>query len=192
MPKPYIPNDKLAQKAKKEGYRARSVYKLQELDEKFKLVSLNQDVLDLGAAPGSWMQYISDKIGDNGSIIGIDLQIIQPISKKTKSYIADISNLEAVKNIFRDKKFDLIVSDLASNTTGIKEVDASRSVELNRAVFEIAKLSLKKGCKLVMKVFQGEEMNIFLKDLKNYFKKVSVFKSVASRDRSREVYIVCW
>ena len=81
MPKPYTPNDKLARKARFEGFRARSVYKLEELDQRFHLLSQGQDVLDLGAAPGSWMQYASDKVGETGVVMGIDLQVIQPISK---------------------------------------------------------------------------------------------------------------
>lgn len=191
MPKPYTPNDKLAQKARNQGYRARSVYKLEELDHKFKLVHQGQDVLDLGAAPGSWTQYASGKVGETGTVIGIDLQNIKFISKNTKNYIADINDLAEISQIVGNKKFDLVLSDLAPNTTGIKEVDAARSVELDQAVFEIAKICLKPGCKLVMKVFQGEELTKFLKQLKMHFKNVTVFKSNASRDRSREVYIIC-
>lgn len=191
MPKPYIPNDKLARKARFEGFRARSVYKLEELDQRFHLLSPGQDVLDLGAAPGSWMQYAAQKVGEAGSVMGIDLQVIQPISQNAKSFIADINSIEEVQKIIGNKKFDLVLSDLAPNTTGIKEVDASRSVELDKSVFEIAKFSLKPGCKLVMKVFQGEELTKFLKQLKLHFKSVAVFKSQASRDRSREVYIIC-
>jgi len=191
MPKPYTPNDKLARKARFEGFRARSVYKLEELDQRFHLLSQGQDVLDLGAAPGSWMQYASDKVGETGVVMGIDLQVIQPISKNAKSYIADVNDLEAIKNTVGNRKFDLVLSDLAPNTTGIKEVDAARSVELDKAVFEVSKISLKPGCTLVMKVFQGEELVKFLKQLKLYFRSVAVFKSGASRDRSREVYIIC-
>lgn len=180
--------------AKKEGFRARSVYKLEELDEKFKLFKKGQNVLDIGAAPGSWLQYVSKKIGGSGKVIGIDLQEIQKIAENVKTYKLDIYDNEALKNILKESNFemtDLILSDIAPNTTGIKYVDQGRSVDLSRRVFEIAKIYLKPGGRLVMKVFDGEHFQPFIKELKQCYKSVSVTKAVASRDRSSEVYVVC-
>jgi len=136
MSKPYIPNDELSRKAKTEGYRARSVYKLKELDEKFNLIKPGMTVLDLGAAPGSWLQYAKEKVGAEGKIIGIDLQEIEPIDG-VETIQADITQDIDLPNA------DLILSDLAPSTSGIKDVDQWKSIELNQSVEKIAGKLLK-------------------------------------------------
>lgn len=194
MPRPYTPNDKLAQKARHRGFRARSVFKLEELDEKFNLIEEGMAVLDLGSAPGSWLQYTAGKIGPDGLAIGIDLKEIAPIAHNTITYVADITDIKRIKQIlskFNLDKVDLILSDIAPNTTGIKYVDQKRSVELNQAIAGTAKQFLVPRGKLVMKVFSGEDLPQFIKDLKRMFRNVAVTKVDASRDRSREVYIIC-
>lgn len=194
MPKPYTPNDKFSQKARHKGFRARSVFKLEELDQKFNLIEDGMSVLDLGAAPGSWLQYTSERIGSAGLAIGIDLKEISPIANNVITYPADVTDIKRIKQIlkkFNLDKVDLILSDIAPNTTGIKYVDQKRSVELNQAIVETAKSFLQPRGKLVMKVFSGEDLTQFIKDLKKIFRNVSVTKVDASRDRSREVYIIC-
>lgn len=194
MPKPYIPNDKLAIKARDRGFRARSVFKLEELDQRFNLIKEGTSVLDIGAAPGSWLQYSSKKIGAKGVLIGVDLKPIAPVAPNTHTYIADIMDYSRIKEIlsgFNLEKVDLILSDIAPNTTGIRYVDQKKSIELNQAVVKTAKTFLKPGGRLVMKVFPGEDFDRFLKELKKDFKDTYVTKTQASRERSREVYIIC-
>jgi 23S rRNA (uridine2552-2'-O)-methyltransferase len=192
MPKPYNHRDPLMFKAYHEGYRARSVYKLEELDKKFRLIHPDMSVLDIGAAPGSWLQYVSERI-DQGTVLGVDLQQIEPIPG-VATEILDITDKDKTAEIltkYKINKVDLILSDIAPNTSGIAYRDQLLSVELNQAIFEVAKNHLKPGGKLVMKVFPGEHFTKFLKQLKSYFKDVSVQKVTASRESSREVYVVC-
>ena len=183
MSKPYIPNDELSRKAKTEGYRARSVYKLKELDEKFNLIKPGMTVLDLGAAPGSWLQYAKEKVGAEGKIIGIDLQEIEPIDG-VETIQADITQDIDLPNA------DLILSDLAPSTSGIKDVDQWKSIELNQSVEKIAGKLLKPGGVCVMKVFRGSDFDEFVRELKNKWKTVKTTTVKASRDRSKEIYVL--
>ncbi|MDP6562097.1 MAG: RlmE family RNA methyltransferase, partial [Candidatus Peribacteraceae bacterium] len=132
MPKRYTPNDKWSQKAAAEGYRARSVYKLMELDEKFRLIKPGMTILDLGAAPGSWSQYAAEILDGNGRVIAIDLTEIEPI-EGVETHIADITDTKALDAILPEK-VDLIISDLAPKTSGIKDIDQWKSVELSQTV----------------------------------------------------------
>jgi 23S rRNA (uridine2552-2'-O)-methyltransferase len=194
MPKPYNPHDRLMVKAKQHGFRARSVYKLMELDTKFQLFKSGQKVLDVGAAPGSWLQYISQKIGPQGLAIGLDLQPISPISGNVVTLVSDLNNLDELNlhlNTLDLNKFDIVLSDIAPNTTGIYGLDHLKSVELSKNVYEISKFHLRKSGTLVMKIFQGEHLPAFIKTLKQNFGFVTAVKVKASRDRSREVYLVC-
>lgn len=181
----YTPNDKWAQKAKSQNYRARSVYKLKELDQRFHLLLPGMKVLDLAAAPGSWLQYASEKVGKLGAVTGIDLQEIAPIRKNVTTIVADINEWQP------DSQYDLVLSDIAPSTTGVAKVDEHRSVELNRVIFAIAKKCLLSSGFLVMKIFDGIEFQRFASDLKAYFSEVHVVKAHASRSSSREVYVVC-
>ncbi len=193
MPHQYTPNDKFARKARFEGYRARSVYKLMELDEKYKLIKPGMTVLDVGAFPGSWLQYISFRIGAHGKVVGIDIQKIPPVEKNVLVYQEDITNHDAIKEILKQNKidgFDLIVSDIAPNTTGISGVDHVRSIELSQTVVDLSKEFLKPRGSLVMKVFHGEKFAGFFKGVQSQFKVVFGAKVKASRDRSKEMYVV--
>lgn len=188
MPKPYTPNDEWSQRAQAEGYRARSVYKLIELDERFRLLKSGMTVLDLGAAPGSWSQYASKKVGPKGKIIALDLTEIEPIAENVESFVQDITDLEEVGSILTEP-VDVILSDLAPSTSGIKDVDQWQSIELNQAVVAIAERSLKQGGTCVLKVFRGADFDDFLRDLKKRFT-VKTAQVKASRDRSREIYLI--
>lgn len=194
MSQPYIPRDNLTMKARRENFRARSVYKLEELDKKYKLLKQGMRVLDIGAAPGSWLQYTSKKIGDKGTVIGLDIKEIKPIALNVKTYVRDVTNLESIESILKTfgwKDVDLLLSDIAPSTTGIAEIDHGKSLELNHMVFEVSKKFLKPEGKLVMKVFEGKDFKQFLKLLETHYKKIIVTKSHASRERSKEMYIIC-
>jgi 23S rRNA (uridine2552-2'-O)-methyltransferase len=191
MPKRYIPNDSWSQKAQKEGFRARSVYKLMELDKRFRLLKNGMTVLDLGAAPGSWMQYAVKKIGPKGHMIGIDLQEIAPIAENVKTYVGDITDLDFVSEIIdkEDISIDLILSDLAPSTSGVKDIDQWKSIELSQAVIEIAKKFLSPKGTCVLKILRGGDFDGFVANLKKEWKTVRIAKAKASRDRSKEIYV---
>ncbi|MFH1670264.1 MAG: RlmE family RNA methyltransferase [Patescibacteria group bacterium] len=192
MPKRYIPNDNWSQKAQKEGYRARSVYKLKELDERFKLLKPNMKVLDLGAAPGSWLQYTAQKVGPKGKVIGIDLQEIEPIDG-VKTFQQDITDLEGIVTILKSERVDhvdLILSDLAPSTSGIQDVDQWKSIKLSQSVLDVARKFLKPGGTCVLKVLRGADFDKFLMIVKNEWKSVKSAQVKASRDRSKEIYLV--
>lgn len=192
--KAYTPNDKWSQKAHAEGFRARSVYKLQQLDERFKLLKPGMKVLDIGAAPGSWLQYASKKIGGTGQVLGVDLQEIDHVAGNVRTVMGDIQDAQLIETQLKElgwPKADIILSDIAPNTSGIKDVDQWRSIELSQMVVEVAKKWLKPRGWLVMKVFRGADFDEFIAEVKSAFKLVKVASVKASRDRSREVYVVC-
>lgn len=195
MPKPYIPNDAWSKKAAQEGFRARSVYKLMELDDRFSLLKHGMTVLDLGAAPGSWLQYTSKRIGAKGRAIGIDLTPIEPIEENVSTHeqnVTDASAVAAILDAAKIKTVDLVLSDIAPSTSGVRDVDQWRSIELNQAVVDIAERFLKPGGVCVLKVFRGADFDSFLFKLKQTWKKVKPAQVAASRDRSKEIYIVMW
>lgn len=195
MPKPYTPNDKWSQRAAKEGFRARSVYKLQELDQRFGLLRPGMIVLDLGAAPGSWLQETSAKIGPEGKAIGFDLQAIHEVAPNVSVHRIDITDEPAVAEALEEEDVgfvDLVLSDIAPSTSGVKDVDQWRSVELAQASIHVAERYLKSKCMCVVKVFRGADFDELLREMKQkgQWSDVRVVKVTASRDRSREVYLV--
>jgi len=193
MPKAFNPHDKYFQRAQRMGYRARSVFKLQEIQQKFKILKHGQDVLDLGAAPGSWLQYAVKIVGPQARLVGVDLVDIKKIKPNILLIKLDIFSSAAEKSI-RQKhpnKFPIILSDLAPKTSGIKDVDHHRSLELSRRAVELAQKFLSLNGSLIIKVFQGPDFDKFLKQLKTEFKQVKIFKPQASRNRSFEVYLIC-
>ena len=204
MPKPFQIHDPYFIKAKKMGYRARSAFKLLELQERYNLIKPNMNVLDVGAAPGSFLQVIAKIVGQRWKVVGIDIQKIDPNFGYPNIFLLQESIFEYekicdfLKNIgISDKipdenpEFDLITSDIAPATTGMKGVDKYKSVELNLAILEVAKVFLKKDATLVLKVFVGEDVNDLIAPIKQHFKKLSRFKPKACRDRSFEEYFIC-
>jgi 23S rRNA (uridine2552-2'-O)-methyltransferase len=188
MPKRYTPNDTWSQKAAAEGYRARSVYKLKELDEKFRLIQPGMTIVDLGAAPGSWLQYTAQCVGAKGKVIGIDLTEIEPIDG-VETHVADITDTQLMDSIIPDR-VDLILSDLAPKTSGIKDVDQWKSIELSQAVLAVARNHLKKGGTCVLKILRGGDFEEFLRGAKKEWGNVKTFSAKASRDRSKEIYVL--
>ncbi len=195
MPKRYTPNDNWSRKAAAEGYRARSVYKLMELDERFTLLHPGMMVLDLGAAPGSWLQYASKAVGRQGKVIGVDLQAIDEVAPNVSVHRFDITNDAKIETMLEEEEVgyvDLVLSDIAPSTSGVKDVDQWRSVELAHAVLAVATRHLKKDGFCVIKVFRGGDFDELLRDIKTagHWRDVRATKVQASRDRSREVYLV--
>jgi len=177
-------------KAKSDGFVARSAYKLEELDKKFHLFSSGKRVLDLGCFPGSWMQFISSKVGNKGLVYGIDRTLLQIHMKENMKFLqSDIFLLEADASLFQTK-FDLICSDMAPNSTGIKSVDAERSFELCLKALEIARIALKTKGNFVVKAFQGTTLDRLISLVRSEFYQTKSFKPNSSRNESRELFVV--
>lgn len=174
--------------AKKEGYPARSVYKLKEIDEKYKIIKEGNRVLDLGCAPGSWLLYISQKVGNRGKVIGVDTEEIKIIQKANIVFIKK-SIFDLNESDFREK-FEAVVSDLSPKTSGVKSLDAGKSLELAEKSFRIAKSVLLAGGNFVCKIFENESSNEFFKKVKKYFDFAKRFRPKAVIKESKEFYIV--
>jgi 23S rRNA (uridine2552-2'-O)-methyltransferase len=184
--------DPYVKQAQKEGYRSRSVYKLLELQERYHLFKPGMAVVDLGAAPGGWSQLVSKIIKPNGHIIAIDLLPIEPLPGVNfiQGDFSDEAVLKTLESQVGDQKIDWVLSDMAPNMSGNESVDIPRSMYLCELALEFAAQVLKPEGGFLIKVFQGEGFDAFLKDIRRHFKTVNIRKPKASRDRSREVYIV--
>jgi 23S rRNA (uridine2552-2'-O)-methyltransferase len=185
-------DDRYFQKAKVEGYRARSAYKLLQIQEKFHVLRKGQVVLDLGAAPGSWSQVAGQIVGSAGRVIAVDLQTIEPIPGVT-TLQGDITAPDVQAGIVEAAggPVDVVLSDAAPNTSGIRERDHALSVELVRAAFGVAQRSLRPGGCFVAKVFEGEDIPRLLAHLRRHFALVKPHYPQATRQESREVFLVC-
>ena len=183
--------DIFVRKSKVEGYKSRAVYKLQEIDENFKIFKNGISVIDLGAAPGSWSQYASKKI-KNGKILSIDILDFEKIEKifQLKGDFTSEIMKEKIKNYF-NSKVDVVMSDMAVNTTGNKNLDSINTSELCIEAMNFSKDILKKDGKFVSKIFMGSTFNEIIKESKKIFKENKVFKPAASRKDSKESFIIC-
>lgn len=194
MSKAFHPQDFFFKKAKEKGFRARSAFKLEELQQRFHLLKPGQNVVDVGCAPGSFLQFAANIVGNQGNLVGFDIKPVANLGRPNIStFVANVLEDDLVSLI--RQKFDVadvIVSDIAPNTSGIKDVDHGRSIDLNRAIIEVAKVVLKNGGNVLLKVFDGKEFPAFTKELQSTFELVKVVKPEASRDRSREVYVICF
>jgi len=190
----FVVQDTFFKKAKQDGYRARSAYKLKEAVDKFHIIKKGDKVLDIGCAPGSFIQVISGIIGQEGMVIGIDILPLKPFQNNNAKIITcDIRDIN-VKDLLGDhvlKHFDVITCDIAPNLTGIREVDNKNVEELYHAVYDIMLEGLKRGGNAFFKLFFSDIFSEINLDLKKLFKKVTVFKPVASRSVSSEIYLVC-
>lgn len=169
--------------------RARSAFKLDEIQQKFCLVKPGQRVADLGAAPGSWSQRLREWVGLEGRVFALDQQVIKPLGDNVDIHQLDITNHLLIESL-SIASVDGVLADLAPSTTGIHDADAYHSAELNHAVLDFCQDHLKPGGYVVTKIFQGEGFREVLERAKKLFSKVKCFKPAASRDRSRETYIV--
>ncbi len=183
--------DKYVRQSKVEGYRARSVYKLIEINEKFRIFKGGLSVIDLGSSPGSWSQYAS-KVIKNGKIISIDLKEMKPI-KNTIQIQGDFTESK-IQGKIKDKlsgAVDVVMSDMAVNTTGIKEIDSIQTGELCKQSMIFSKDVIKKQGFFISKIFMGGTFNEIVALGKNFFKEVKVFKPKSSRKDSKESFIIC-
>ncbi len=180
-------------RAKQENYPARSVYKLQEIEKQFSLFRPGQTVIDLGAAPGSWTLYASKKVGDKGRVLAVDLNEAGISLPGNVIFFQDDAfepGPELSKAIEEHAPFDLVISDMAPKTTGIKFTDQARSLELCERALEVADVWLKPGGHLVVKIFQGPDVKAFTDSLRPRFAKVKTFKPKSSRAESKEIFII--
>jgi len=186
----YRRKDAFYHRAKREGFAARAVYKLQEMDRRFRLFRKGQRVLDLGCAPGSWLQYAATCVGPQGKLVGVDLA---PVTASLPSWVRilqeDLFHLDP-QTAFPEAPFDLVLSDAAPKTTGIRFTDQVRSYELSLRALEIALSVLREGGGFVCKIFQGPQFPEFLRKVRSHFKKTSTFKPKSSRSESFETYLI--
>ncbi len=180
--------DHYARQAKKDRYPARSVYKLQEIQKKHHLIKKGFKVLDLGCFPGSWLLYAAQQTGSSGEIIGIDLKPVTiEVPPHVKIMTADVLALDADT---LGKKFHVVLSDMAPETTGNKTVDVARSLGLCESALFIARKVLIQGGFFVCKVFQGQDFKSFSEEVRSTFKECKVFKPRSSRKKSKEIFII--
>jgi len=189
----YNQKDYYFQKAKKENFAARSVFKLEEIDKRFRIIKPGDKILDLGAAPGSWAQYSSRKIGKSGRILGIDLQPIKITLPNAVFIVADMLDVNLVQ-IMADKgieaPFDVVLSDMAPKTTGIKITDQTRSFELSQLALAIAEKYLRKSGYFVCKLFQGGDFEGYRKKLVSRFERVEILRPQSTRKESKEIFFI--
>ena len=183
--------DKYVRQSKLEGYRSRAVYKLKELDEKFKIVKNNLSILDIGSAPGSWTQYLSEK-SKGSKIMSIDLKEVEKI-KDVYHVVGDFLDNENQKIItdYFPKKIDLVVSDMAVNTTGNKNLDSIQTGELSLTAMHYAVDMLRPKGIFLSKIFMDSTFNEIVKKKKKNFKESKIFKPPSSRKDSKESFIIC-
>jgi 23S rRNA (uridine2552-2'-O)-methyltransferase len=184
-------DDHYARRARKEQWLARSVYKLQEIDSKCKLIRAGHRILDLGCYPGSWSQYCLSKVGSRGEVVGIDLKEPDGFAAPNFRFIrADILDMDAEWLHNEIGPRDAVISDLAPQTSGIRVTDATRSLRLAEAAFHVALAVLRKeGC-FLSKIFEGGEIQVFRRELFRHFRQGRTLRPAAVRKASREVYLL--
>ena len=186
--------DQYRKLARENLYRSRAVYKLSQINKSHHILKEGIKVVDIGAAPGGWLQIVSKIVGPRGMAVGIDLKEIEPIPNVT-TVVGNIENTEDVDKLIRilgnSGKVDVVLSDLAPNVSGLWEMDQLKQIDLSKKALEFAKMVLKDNGSALFKVFQGENSSEFIKDLKSDFLNVIITKPDASRKQSSEFYVVC-
>ena len=184
--------DQFRRLARDQGYRSRSAFKLKQINESYRILNKGHCVVDIGCAPGGWMQIAISAVGTKGKVIGVDIKKIDPLAnafviqgsieeEKIRDSILTISN----------SRVDVVLSDLSPNVSGNWELDHARQIDLTRNALDLSRKILKKGGKAVFKVFQGDMLNELIVELKKGFKKVIITKPNASRQVSSEIYLIC-
>lgn len=193
MGKPYRPKDHYFQKAKAEGLRARSAFKLEEVARRFRLFRPGARVLDLGAAPGGFLQVIAQAVGSKGLVLGVDLVPLRPLKDAwVQTAVLDVLSegaLEALEGL-APGPFDAVLSDLAPKTSGIRSVDEARSLRLAERALEISKLRGRVGSSFLVKLFMGGDFEAFRSQLREAYDEVKVVRPEATRSASVEVYLL--
>ena len=196
MPKSWVrerKRDLYYRLAKRHGFRSRAAYKLKQIQKKYRIISSGDVVVDLGAAPGGWMQVARELVGEGGFVLGVDLREVTPLGyENTATIKADVTEPDTPKRILDalPRKADVVLSDLAPNVSGIWELDHVRQIELAEAALKIARGVLKPGGNVLIKVFQGELMDGLVRKVKRHFRRVKLVKPKASRSRSAEIYVL--
>ena len=185
-------NDPYTKLAKQKGYRSRSAFKLIEINKKFKFLKNNSNIVDLGSAPGGWSQVCSEinKNGKNLSIDILDMDKIDNIFFYKKDF-NEVDFLDFVNNFFDQNKVDIVLSDMAVNTTGNKDLDAIKTNSIALDVINLSKVILKPKSTLLVKIFSGKDEDILIKNTKDFFKSIERIKPDSSRKESREMYLLC-
>ena len=184
-------DDHYTHQAKRERYPARSVYKLKEIQQKFNLIRPDNRVLDLGCSPGSWLLYAAQLTGPAGSVVGIDIKpVLIALPAHVKTYSMDIYDADRSGWTAVGTRFDVVISDMAPATTGIKDVDAARSLDLCLAALNAARKLLVGGGAFACKIFQGSDAGSFSDQVRKEFKTLKIYKPRSSRKKSREIYLI--
>lgn len=185
-------NDPHVKQAAVDGYRSRAVYKLIELDKKDQLIARGATVLELGAAPGGWTQYIADKVGDAGKVVASDILPMDSVGNVTFVHgdFTDNEVADAIEQALGKGGADLVLSDMAPNISGVASSDQARAMGLAELALDMASTVLNKNGGFAAKLFQGEGFDAYIKNVRSRFKTVKLRKPAASRPRSREVYVV--
>lgn len=185
-------SDEYVKKAQQEGYRSRAVYKLKEIQEKDRILQPCMKVVDLGAAPGGWSQYATAVIGRKGRVVASDILPIDPLPfvDFVQGDFREDAVLAEILNVLGNEKADLVISDMAPNMSGVDAVDQPRAIHLCELALEMARNVLKPQGTFLVKLFQGDGSEAYLRDVRSSFKTVKIRKPAASRPRSREVYVL--
>ncbi len=184
--------DQFRRLAREQGYRSRSAFKLKQINESYKILNRGNCVVDIGCAPGGWIQIALSEVGPKGKVIGIDIKKIEPL---TKAFFiqGNIQDEEIINSIlkFSNSSVDVVLSDLSPNVSGNWDLDHARQIDLTRTALKLSNKILKKDGKVVLKVFQGDMLNELIDELKKEFKKIIRTKPNASRQTSSEIYLIC-
>ena len=183
-------NDAFVQRARAEGWRGRAVFKLQELDTRYRLIRAGMTVLDLGAAPGSWCEYVASRLDGRGRIVATDILAMESIDG-VAFFQGDFREAEVLDEILAflgESKADLVISDMSPNMSGMASVDQPAAMYLAELAMDMASRTLETGGDFLVKLFQGEGFDAFVADLRRHYDSVIVRKPRASRPHSREVY----
>jgi 23S rRNA (uridine2552-2'-O)-methyltransferase len=179
--------------SKKEGYRSRASYKLKQILDEYRVIRTGDVVLDIGCAPGGWLQVVSEAVGESGLVIGVDLKRVENLGlENTKTIVLDVFDEDFVEKVLKESKsrFDTILSDLSPNMSGIYELDHARQVEMVERVLQLSRDLLKTGGSMVIKVFEGEGSEKVYRTVSRLFGFVKRFKPKASRKGSSEFYLI--
>lgn len=185
-------DDEYVKLSRQDGYRSRAVYKLIELQKKYKIIKQGMKIVDLGAAPGGWSQYCAQLVGDSGRVVASDILEIDPLAH-VEFILGDFREeeiLEQILKVLGDTKSDLVISDMAPNISGVASIDQPKAMYLCELALDMAGQILKPDGSFVVKVFQGQGFDDYVRDIKKAFKTVRITKPKASRPRSREVYVL--
>lgn len=185
-------NDEFVKKSQQEGFRSRAIYKLKEIQEKDHILKPHYRVIDLGAAPGGWSQYAASIVGEQGRVVASDILPIDPLPfvEFVQGDFREDDVLEELLQTLGNDKADVVISDMAPNVSGMLAVDQPRAMYLCELALDMARQVLKPNGTFLVKMFQGEGSDAYIKDVRSSFKSVKIRKPQASRPRSREVYVL--